>query len=206
MAYRSPPSIVIAVSGPSGSGKSTLAKRVTALLGDAVSMFFDDYNETTKWPADANAWITAGAAPDVVGTPQLAADLAALRSGNMITLPHNKGTLAPAPFIVLEEPFGRTRQEMAALIDFVVCIDLLWDVALARRVFRDVHHHFKHQSKEELVVYLEEHLGWYREYGYNLYRAVNNRALATADLVVNGLHPPEEIAQAVVQAIKGRFG
>ena len=206
MTHQSTPSIVIAVTGTSGSGKSTLVKRVTTLLGHAVSMFFDDYDETAQWPADPNAWISAGSLPDAVGTPQLAADLAALRGGNTITLPHNKGMLTPAPFIVLEEPFGRTRQQLADMIDFVVCIDILWDVALARRLFRDVHHHYKHQSKEDLVAYLEKHLPWYGEYGYNLYRAVNNRSLETADLVVNGLHPAEEIAQTVVQAIKARFG
>ena len=34
--------------------------------------------------------------------------------------------------IVLEEPFGRERAEIADLIDFVVCIDLPLEIALAR--------------------------------------------------------------------------
>lgn len=154
---------VIAISGASGSGKSALVKALVHRLGDAVALHFDDYSPryfpTSKYPAGIAKWIADGADPSAWETPQLVQDLRALRQGKSITLPghkeisksttlilralgrrkplvfsRNERILRPATYIVLEEPFGREREDMKELIDFVIALDTPLEVALARRL------------------------------------------------------------------------
>src|SRR5215212_4228918 len=94
---------VIAVSGPSGAGKSTAVRNLVGRLGDAMALYFDDYEASSIYP-DMTQWLANGANPDDFKAPQLSADLRALRAGAAITLPHNSQIIQPARLIVLEEP------------------------------------------------------------------------------------------------------
>jgi uridine kinase len=49
-------SFVIAITGASGAGKTVLVKEATALLDDAVSLYFDDYASTHQSPGDLADW------------------------------------------------------------------------------------------------------------------------------------------------------
>jgi uridine kinase len=83
---------------------------VTELLGDAVALHFDDYKSVAKYPKhpeEMPQWIEKGRDLDAWEIPQLLDDLKALRSGQAISLPADKGELGPASVIVLEEPSAR---------------------------------------------------------------------------------------------------
>jgi uridine kinase len=86
---------VIAVSGPSGAGKSTAIRNVVGRLGDAMALYFDDYEASSIYP-NMTQWLANGADPDDFKAPQLSADLGALRAGAAITLPHNGQIAQPA--------------------------------------------------------------------------------------------------------------
>ena len=66
--------------------------------------------------------------------PELAAALASLKGGRAVTVSNlspSVGTdrnpiVESAPFVVVEEPFGRMRDDTAPLIDLVVCQSLLF--------------------------------------------------------------------------------
>ena len=100
-----------------------------------MALYFDDYEASSTYP-DITQWLAQGADPNQFQTPQLSADLRTLCAGQAITLPHNGEIAQPAHVIVLEEPFGRERAEVADLIDFVICIDLPLEIALARKLLR----------------------------------------------------------------------
>src|SRR5947208_14122553 len=104
---------IVAVGGHSGAGKTTLVRALVQELGDAVSLSFDDYYPnrvpSTRHPADLREWLASGARAEDWSTPQMAADLQALARGESIELPGGKGMLNSAAFIILDEPFGRTR-------------------------------------------------------------------------------------------------
>ena len=127
----------IAVSGPSGSGKSTLTKQLRDKLVDAISFHFDDYASTNKYPDDFVEWLKKGADPKLVQNPDFNRDLYELVQGRSIKLPNNQ-MVKSEKYIIVEEPFGRGRGGMAELIDFVVCIDIPLEVALARRILRGI--------------------------------------------------------------------
>ena len=142
-------SFVIAITGASGSGKTSLVNSVTDLFDDSVSFFFDDYGSTHQYPADLAAWINNGLDPHRWKNPRLLEDLRLLSYGKPVTLPDSEKTIHPARIIVMEEPFGRTREHMDELVDFVACIDLPLEFALARRIMRALDDVIQKKTSEE---------------------------------------------------------
>ncbi len=161
---------VIAISSVAGGGKTTLVKRTTELLC-GTALFFDDYDSVSNYP-DEKRWLKDGADMNEWKTPQFAKDLSALRSGNSIVSPINGNTILPSEFIIIEEPTGRERIEMASLIDFVVVINTPLEIALARVLLREAGMFFpenlENETKEKLaecsiqpIKYLKIFLGDY---------------------------------------------
>jgi uridine kinase len=199
------PPFVIAVAGYSGAGKTTLVNNVAARFApDSAMLFFDHYAGVSNYPEDLAAWLRDGADPDRWETPRFAEDLGRLRAGEAVELPEGRGRVEPAPYIVVEEPFGRLRAETARYIDFVACIDVPQDIALARRIRRDMGAYLKERSKEELEGILASYLGWYLETGSRFYAHVNARVKESADLIVDGRLPADEMADKVITAVMVR--
>lgn len=216
---------VIAISGASGAGKSALVKSLAHRLGDVVTLHFDDYSpryfSTSNYPASLAKWIADGADPSAWETPQLVQDLRALRQGKSITLPEykevskpatfilralgrrtplvfprNERIIRPATYIVLEEPFGRGREGMKELIDFVIALDTPLEVALARRLLEipDIPYFIEHPNEQYPTM-----LGFLRGYlyssGRDLYMVVNEQIRKNCDLVLDGMKPIDELAE-----------
>ena len=208
------PNYIIAVSSVSGGGKTTLVKRTADFL-KGTALFFDNYAAVSKYPSDIKKWVEDGADVNEWKTPQFAQDLAALRSGNSILSPIDGASILPSEFIVIEEPMGRERAEMASLIDFVVVIDTPLEIALTRRLLRDlgpisledIDKATKEQLAEgvlQIVTYLKDYLSGYLDAGRDLYVAVQERAKTTCDLVLDGALPVDELAQQIVTAVEDK--
>src|SRR5581483_7957212 len=200
-------SFVIAINGASGAGKSTLVKALAQELGDTVSVYFDDYDPrnvaSSKYPADITQWVNDGANPDEWETPQLVEDLQTLRQGNSVTNPKTKEVLQPAAFIVLEEPFGREREAIKDLIDFVVAIDVPLEIALARRLLEIPEMPYFSEHPEESLPAITRYL---RSYLYHssreLYIAVNQQVRKNCDLVVDGMRPTDVLATEIAEKVR----
>jgi len=192
---------IIAVSGPSGSGKSTITKLLTDKLVDAISFHFDDYASTNKYPDDFIGWLEKGADPKLVHNPDFNRDLYEIAQGKPIKSPNNQ-MLKSEKYIIVEEPFGRGREGMAELIDFVVCIDIPLEVALARRILRGIQH--AESTPSETLKNFEEYLSQYLMVVRNLYHAINSKVMADCDLIVSGLEPVDEITDKIIIELKKR--
>jgi len=112
---------VIAISSVSGGGKTTLVHKTAERLNASV-LLFDDYRTVSQHP-HTQQWLDGGCDIDEWQTPQFARDVAALKRGEPVTLPESGRIVQPTEFIVIEEPMGRARAEMAPHIDFVAVID-----------------------------------------------------------------------------------
>jgi uridine kinase len=106
---------------------------------------------------------------------------------------------------VLEEPFGRERGEIAGLIDFVICIDLPLEIALARKLLRMLGFFLADQTPDAFAKHLQFFLPWYIESGRELYRMVQERVLRNCDLIADGMLPPDALADSIESALQGRL-
>jgi uridine kinase len=208
------PNYVIAVSSVSGGGKTTLVKRTADFLR-GTTLFFDDYASVSEKPPDIKKWVDNGADVNEWKTPQFAQDLAALRRGDSIVSPVEGASILPSEFIVIEEPMGRERAEMANLIDFVAVIDTPLEIALTRRLLRDLGsismEKIEKATKEQLaesvvkiITYLKDYLNGYLDAGRDLYIAVQERAKENCDLVLDGSLSVDELSQQLVTAVEGK--
>ncbi len=194
---------VIAICGSaSGVGKSTLVERLGELISNSVTLYFDAYHETTVYPPNVYEDLAAGKEVDVreIESPLFYKDLQLLSQGKAIKDPWNR-KLKPANYIILEEPFGKLRTGMNDIIDFVACIELPQDIALARRLLRNLRYDFNHLTIEGrfecIESFLEEHLRGGRISYIKLFEAVSS----DCDLFLNGLLSTDEMAHEVIKKL-----
>lgn len=203
---------VVAVSSVSGGGKTTLVKKTAEWL-NASWLLFDEYKTVSHYPKDVRKWVDDGADVDEWKTPQFARDVAALKRGATVPSPRDGRIVEPSEYILIEEPMGRARAEMAPHIDFVAVIDTPLEIALCRGVMRDASHWLvedpEDASKKQLVDsqkglwdYLRGYLGYYLYVLREFYIAVYEQAAATCDLVLDGTLTPDELAEQLVAAVK----
>ena len=178
MSESHPTNFVIAISSVSGGGKTTLIKKAAELLNGAT-LLFDEYKTVSQYPQDVRKWLDDGANVNEWQTPQFARDVAALRNGESVTSPRDGRIVQPSEYIVIEEPMGRERAEMAPHIDFVVVLNTPLEIALCRGIMRDTDHfHIDDlgsatreqlvNSHEGLYDYLRGYLGFYLYAGREL--------------------------------------
>ena len=201
MSQTNEPSFVIALSGPSGAGKSTLLQELALHFEDAVTLQIDDYEATSIYP-DTAQWLAEGADPNAFHTPQFIADICSLRAGFPIFPPTGSVGIQPSRFLIIEEPFGRGRDKIRDCIDFVVHIDIPFEIALARKLLRQNKFLPWEQDTEVFIAHLQEFLEWYLSVGRAFYLAIRERVLKDCDLIIDGTRSTEEIAETIVIAVR----
>ena len=194
---------VVAVSGMSGAGKTRVVRRAVEILGNAAALHFDDYISVSTYPPDLQQWLAEGADVDVWRTPRLADDIRALRAGKAIVLPESGVVVEPAEVLVLEEPFGKMRREMAGLIDLALHIDVPIDVMLARRLLRRLSEE-REQYGESLLDQLRSDLEHHIGSGRLLQARGAVVARDAADVVLEGTLSIDELARAVADEVRRR--
>jgi len=189
---------IVAISGNSGSGKSTLAER----FDNAIWLRFDDYYRDEPL-LDFDAWIDAGGDPNVIWTPGLAAALRDLSRGGSIDYPSADGdphAVGPADIVFVEDAFGRTRDSVAEFYDFLVHLDVPMEVALARRLLRDMRK--PDQTDEEALRRATDDLERYLRMARRVYVRVVECGQAEADLVVDATATGEDVLAQVEDAVR----
>jgi len=203
---------VVVISGSVGSGKTTLTERLAELLGGPPVLVFDHYEQYAEWPQDIDRWIRAGADPNQVRVPRLKEDLLSLLAGASITHPLDNRTINSSEYILIEEPSGRERQEIAEYIDLVVYVDVPQDVCVVRVVQRalgmtgsDLERTVESESRQGLAERLKAVASWLAQYKRmrSVYIGVSGIVKRKADIVVDGMRPVDEIAQQVLDAMEG---
>jgi uridine kinase len=190
-------SFVLAVCGPSGAGKSTLIRSIQQRRADVTSLALDEYESVSIYP-DTAAWLAGGADPDQFQTPHFIADLRALAAGQAVMLPDQQ-IRHPAPLLLVEEPFGRERQEIAPLLDAVVYVQLPAEVALGRKLLRRNAFFPWEQDSARHLAHLHEFLTWYLQVGRAFAQAIEARVRPHCDLVLDGMPPAEELADTLIE-------
>jgi uridine kinase len=193
--------LVIAIAGHSGAGKSTLIRHLAALLGNANTLMIDQYESSSYYPL-AKEWIEQGADPNEFKFPQFDADVTALVNGQSITHPETKELIQPAPFLILEEPFGRGRDTIRDVINLVIYLDTPLEVSYIRKISRKTDFLPWEDDPELFMRHLRENMDWYLRVGRSFYCAIEEKIRKDCDLIVNGLLSTEEAVDKILKVIQ----
>lgn len=171
---------VVGITAVSGGGKTAAARGLAGVLGGAVSIHFDDYEETNGYPADLHRWFADGADYDAYETPLFARDLQTLKAGGRISYPVGGTIVGPARWVVADAPLGRAHSASGRLIDLLIFIDTPLDVAMARRILRDI------EPAAEPLQHVIDELAGYEARARPIYEHFQERMRADADLIIDG--------------------
>lgn len=140
---------IIGITGASGSGKTTLSQRLLEHFGDMAELISLDsyYKDFSHLSFEKRAALNFDA-PDIHDHALLESDLRALLRGENIPrreydfVHHRRapdtGVIAPHPIVIIEGIHVFARPEVRDLCDLRVFAELDPDVAILRRVKRDM--------------------------------------------------------------------
>jgi uridine kinase len=153
---------VVAVSGVSGAGKTTIVEQLADQFNSPY-LLFDDYTDKHTYPQDMKAWLNKGADVCLIKTPRFVSALNSLVKQNNYR------------FIFIEEPFGRERQSMASLIDYVVLLDPSLELCLARIIKR-------HTERNGSIDTISKYLDKYQDHLRDIYKLTVAQVRSRSDL------------------------
>ncbi len=200
---------VIAVAAPIGGGKTSLAKAIAARLGDAVTIHFDRYETVTRRPIeDVIRWVEAGGDFNELSVPHLAEDLGRLKRGEPVFDPASCRETPSGKYVLFEMPLGRKYQETAELIDFLIWVEVPFDVALARKIKEFAGEFMAHERPEELgnfAAWLNGYLDNYLKVVRRVLQIQRDRVCPDADMVLDGRAEFDTMITHATREILHRF-
>ena len=97
-------------------------------------------------------------------------------------------------YILLDYPFAYKNDLIKPFIDCTIFIDTPLDIAMARRVLRDMHNATGEEIREDMSFYLK--------YARIAYEEMINTILPNSDYVVDGSMKLDEIVEQIINIIK----
>ena len=171
---------IIAVGAVTAGGKTTVVRALQERLPKAAALYFDDYTFEGE-VEDYAEWLAAGADVHVWNLSPLRADMERIiRSGEY-------------DYLLLDYPFAYRHSMIRDALDCCIFIDTPLDIALARRVLRDM----KDASADEIRTEMESYLQFARP----VYVQMVQEQLADADHVIDGAKPLAEIIREAAAII-----
>ena len=196
--------IIIGISAVSGGGKTAVTKRLVEVLEGAVALYFDDYDDTNVHPDDLERWFAAGADYDTYMTPVFTSHLRALKAGESILYPVGGAILGPVSYVVADAPLGRAHTDSGRFIDLMVFIDTPLDVAMARRVLREIDRE-GHRTTDEVLQHVKDDLSGYHAGARPFYEEFQERMRASSDAIIDGTLSIDDIVEKIRYEIEARF-
>ena len=170
---------VFAVSGVSGSGKTLVIKQLSEVLS-CPSLLFDDHTEEHTYPKDMKRWFKNGADAAEIITPKFVHALHHLKAG------------CANEFIFIEEPFGRCRDSISSLIDYVVLLDMPMEVCLSRVIMRNIKN-----PKSDSLKSIPRYLSMYNDHFREIYIESTAQVRKDCDLIIQQVGSIESTANLI---------
>ena len=194
---------VIGISAVSGGGKTALTLRLADMLQDAAGVLFDDYEDSSVMPESFQAWFDDGADYAAFVMPLFTQHIRSLKDGKAVTSPVSGSKIGPAKYIVVDAPFGRVHSDSGKYFDFMIFIDTPLDIAMARRLTRDLGL-ANVENATDTVANVKAEAEAYLTGARRLYTSFVERVKPTCDLVLDGSLSLDELASAVVSGLNLR--
>lgn len=171
---------VIAIAAVTAGGKTTIVNEVKKQLPNVKSLHFDDYTFEGEVD-DFYTWTVQGADYDVWNLSPLIKDICEIKEDSK------------CDFLLLDYPFAYCHKELSGYIDCAIFIDTPLDIALARRVLRDM----KEATGEEI----RQDMEFYVKYGRAAYVQMLKDVLPSSDYVIDGTKEIEVKVEEIIKII-----
>ena len=127
-----------------------------------------------------------------------------LKDGKPVRSPVSGSKIGPARYIVVDAPLGRVHSDSGKYFDFMVFIDTPLDVAMARRLLRDLTL-ANVDTANETVASVKAETEAYLSGARRIYESFVERVKPTCDLVLDGNLTLDELASIVVSSLQKRL-
>lgn len=173
--------LVISIASVSGGGKTTVVNKLCSKLKPSKSLHFDDY-DFEEYPEDFYQWVISGADYNAWNTESLATDLKELLDEKYLK------------YIFLDYPFAYKNNKIAPYIDYTIFIDTPLDIAMARRIIRDMGNESMNTLIDDLNLYINK--------GRIAYLEMLNSIKPNSDLIVDGSICIDVIVDTIIKEIE----
>ncbi len=168
---------IIAVAAVTAGGKTTIVNELKKRLRNAQSLHFDDYTFEGEVD-DFHQWVLDGADYQVWNLSPLEADILKIKSAGM------------CDYLILDYPFAYRHDAIKPYIDTAFFIDTPLDVALARRILRDMREATAEEIRQDLALYLK--------FARIAFLQMRKEILPSSDYVIDGTLRIEEIVDEII--------
>lgn len=172
---------IIAIAAVTAGGKTTLVNALKERMPGVCSLHFDDYTFEGE-VEDFHQWVLDGADYNVWNLSPLEQDILRMREEKRCDV------------LLLDYPFAYLNDRIAPYIDRAVFLNTPLDVAMARRVLRDM----KNASADEIRSDMEHYLRYARVAYMQMLRDV----LPSSDHVIDGTLELEEKVSEMMEILR----
>ena len=173
---------IIAIAAVTAGGKTTLINRVREHLPGARSLHFDDYTFEGE-VENFHQWVMDGADYNIWNLSPLEEDILKNRDSG------------DCDVLLLDYPFAYLNDRIAPYIDRAVFLDTPLDIAMARRVLRDMADATADEIRADMEIYLTR--------ARIAYVQMLKDVLPSSDDVIDGSLEMEEKIEALMKIITG---
>lgn len=171
---------IIAFGAVTAGGKTTVVNAIKDRLPRTASLHFDDYSFEGE-VKDFSKWVSEGADVHVWDLSPLKADIERLiRSGEY-------------DYLLLDYPFAYQHRMIKDYLDCCIFIDTPLDIAMARRVLRDM--------KEAAADEIRNEMNMYLKYARTAYVQMLKDHLSASDYVIDGAKELEDIINEAMEIV-----
>lgn len=171
---------VIAIAAVTAGGKTTTVNELKRQLSNVQALHFDDYvfeGEVDNF----YQWVLDGADYNVWNLEPLEKDILNVK---------NNGA---CDYLILDYPFAYCNEQIRKYIDVAIFIDTPLDIALARRILRDMSNASGEDIRNDLLGYLK--------YARIAFVQMQKDILPSSNYVIDGTMSTESIVENIIKII-----
>lgn len=156
---------IIAISGVTAGGKTTIVNELKKHIPNVKTLHFDEYSFEGEVD-DFYAWTIQGADYNVWNLTPLIRDIDKIKNDSN------------CDYLILDYPFAYCHNGLSKYIDCAIFIDTPLDIAMARRVLRDMKEATGDEIRQDMKMYLK--------YARIAYVQMLKDVLPSSDYVIDG--------------------
>lgn len=171
---------IIAIAAVTAGGKTTIVNELKSKLPNVQTLHFDDYSFEGEVD-DFYSWVMNGADYNVWNLTPLINDVFAIKESG------------ECDYLLLDYPFAYCNKCLSEYIDCAIFIDTPLDIALARRVLRDMKDADGEAIRNDMEMYIK--------YARVAYVQMLKDILPSSDYVIDGTKELDEKVDEIIKII-----